>query len=221
MNLLFTTHLKTFMEENIAILMADLSGYTALTETHGPASAADLIDKYLRIAEQCLVGDCRLHERTGDEIMIVSASPDFILATAINIDGIISTEENFLRVHAGMHIGKVLKRNNSYYGTAINLTARIASGANAGTFCCSGKFANALTGGSLHVMQSKGMHSFKNIPGETEIFELINKDKRRNYIDPVCRMQIVDPGNAISSPGEESLYFCSSHCLDLYKTGSR
>jgi class 3 adenylate cyclase len=27
------------MEENIAILMADLSGYTALTETHGAVSA--------------------------------------------------------------------------------------------------------------------------------------------------------------------------------------
>ncbi len=30
------------MERNVAILMADLSGYTALTETHGSVSAADL-----------------------------------------------------------------------------------------------------------------------------------------------------------------------------------
>jgi class 3 adenylate cyclase len=44
------------MEENIAIMMADLSGYTALTETHGPSSAADLIDKYMEIVETCLVG---------------------------------------------------------------------------------------------------------------------------------------------------------------------
>ena len=73
------------MEENIAILMADLSGYTALTETHGANSAADLIDKYVSIAENCLVGDCKLHERIGDEIMIVSASPDFLLATALMI----------------------------------------------------------------------------------------------------------------------------------------
>jgi len=39
------------MEENIAILIADLSGYTALTETHGAASAADIIDKYIQIVE--------------------------------------------------------------------------------------------------------------------------------------------------------------------------
>jgi len=37
------------MEENIAILMADLSGYTALTETHGLSLAADLIDRYVKL----------------------------------------------------------------------------------------------------------------------------------------------------------------------------
>lgn len=33
------------MEEDIAILMADLSGYTTLTETHGPHGAADIKKK--------------------------------------------------------------------------------------------------------------------------------------------------------------------------------
>ena len=29
--------------------MADLSGYTALTETHGAHSAADLVEKYIEM----------------------------------------------------------------------------------------------------------------------------------------------------------------------------
>lgn len=74
------------MEKDIAILMADLSGYTALTETHGAVSAADLIDRYISIAENCLVGDSQLHQRTGDEIMFVSDSPDFLLATALKLE---------------------------------------------------------------------------------------------------------------------------------------
>ncbi|HRF16542.1 MAG TPA: hypothetical protein PK977_00190 [Chitinophagaceae bacterium] len=48
------------MEQKIAILMADLSGYTALTEIHGASSAADLVDKYVEIVEKCLVGDSQL-----------------------------------------------------------------------------------------------------------------------------------------------------------------
>ena len=74
------------MEKNIAILIADLSGYTALTETHGATSAANLIDKYIRIAENCLVGDSKIHQRTGDEIMFISDYPDFLLATALNLE---------------------------------------------------------------------------------------------------------------------------------------
>jgi class 3 adenylate cyclase len=70
------------MEENIAVLMADLTGYTALTETHGAASAADLIDRYVEIVEDCLIGDSKLQERIGDEVMIVSSSADFLLSTA-------------------------------------------------------------------------------------------------------------------------------------------
>jgi len=49
------------MEQNISILIADLSGYTALTETHGSISAADLINKYLDIVNASLneIVNCR------------------------------------------------------------------------------------------------------------------------------------------------------------------
>ena len=53
------------MEQDIAILIADLSGYTALTEIHGSLSAADLIDKYVDIVNASLIGDSRLQEFLG------------------------------------------------------------------------------------------------------------------------------------------------------------
>jgi class 3 adenylate cyclase/YHS domain-containing protein len=204
------------MEKNIAILMADLSGYTALTETHGSHVAADLIDKYIEIAKDCLAGDSQLHERTGDEIMIVSSSPDSLLATAIMIGKRTSNEENFLRIHGGMHYGKVLQRENSYFGSAINLTSRIAAKAVAGRLWCSDEFANALTDKSVHPLTSKGNHLFKNISGEKELFELCIEEERAFYIDPVCRMLILDINNAIVGSAEDGHYFCSSACLEIY-----
>lgn len=206
------------MEKNIAILMADLSGYTALTETHGSVAAADLIDKYIGIVENCLVGDSQLHERTGDEIMIVSASPDFLLTTALMIGKNTSNEENFLQVHGGLHYGNVLKRANSYFGSAINLTSRIAAKANAGTYWCSEEFVNALSDKSMFTLTSKGNHLFKNISKEKEVFELYIEDRKTFYIDPVCRMLILDPKNAIPHPKEGDKYFCSSACLEIYTT---
>ena len=163
------------MEKRVAILMADLSGYTALTETHGAASAADLIDKYICIAENCLTGDSKLHQRTGDEIMFVSDSPDFLLATALKLEANTVSEENFLQVHGGLHYGKVLKRAGNYFGSAVNLVSRITAKAVAGTFWCSDEFVNSITDKSDCTFESKGNYLFKNISGEKEVFELSTK----------------------------------------------
>jgi class 3 adenylate cyclase/YHS domain-containing protein len=204
------------MEKTIAILMADLSGYTALTETHGAVAAADLIDKYIGIVEQCLVGDAQLHERTGDEIMVVSSSPDSLLATAIRIGKHTSTENNFLQVHGGLHYGKALLRRNSYFGSAINLTSRIASKAKAGSVWCSDEFVNALRNKSEFPLVSKGNQFFKNVSIEKEIFELHIENRKSVYIDPICKMLIQDTDKAIAHPAEEGKYFCSPDCLAKY-----
>lgn len=198
--------------------MADLSGYTALTETHGAMAAADLIDKYVRIVESCLIGDSHLHERTGDEIMVVSSSPDFLLATAVMIGKQTSSENNFLQVHGGLHYGKVLQRGNSYFGSTINLTSRIASKANAGSVWCSDEFVNALSDKSEFRLTSKGNQVFKNVNIEKEVYELCFEDRKSYYIDPVCRMLILDTENAISHPTEDGKYFCCSDCLAIYNS---
>lgn len=197
--------------------MADLSGYTALTETHGSVSAADLIDRYIHIAKHCLVGDVKLHERTGDEIMFVSDSPDYLLATALKLEAYTASEENFLQVHGGLHFGKVLKRADSYFGSALNLVSRIAAKAAAGTFWCSDEFVSSITNKAACKFESKGNYLFKNIGGEKEVFELSTQKTKTTFIDPVCRMLILNPQNAIHHPHEEGLYFCSSQCLGLYQ----
>jgi adenylate cyclase len=205
------------MEKNIAILMADLSGYTALTETHGPSSAADLIDKYMHIAENCLIGDSKLHQCTGDEIMFVSDSPDSLLATALMLEANSASEENFLQVHGGLHYGKVLKRAGNYFGSAVNLASRIAAKAVAGTFWCSDEFVNSISDKTMCTFKSKGNHLFKNISGEKEVFELNIEKIQKNYIDPICRMLILDTQNAIRYHGKDKVYFCSSQCLGIYQ----
>jgi adenylate cyclase len=204
------------MEQNIAILMADLSGYTALTETHGPGSAADLIDKYVEIVQDCLVGNSELKERTGDEVMIVSPSADALLLTAIMIHMNTSNQHNFLQVHGGLHYGTVLKRNNSFFGTAINLTSRIASSATPGAFWCSEDFLEALTDKSKYTFESKGKHQFKNINQEKEIVELVNTKTNEAVIDPVCRMLILDKLAAIEHPEKPGIFFCSLSCLETF-----
>jgi class 3 adenylate cyclase len=204
------------MEKNVAILMADLSGYTALTETHGAVSAADLIDRYIHIAQHCLVGDSQLQQRTGDEIMFISDSPDHLLATALKLEAAAAREENFLQVHGGLHVGKLLQRADSYFGSAINLVSRIAAQATAGTFWCSDEFVQSITNPAACDFISKGHYHFKNINSGKEVFELYSNTRQPDYIDPICRMLILDTQKATPHPVDNELYFCSGQCLSQY-----
>jgi adenylate cyclase len=203
------------MEQDIAILIADLSGYTALTETHGPSTAADMIDKYVEIVEDCLVGETRLHQCVGDEVLVISPSVEHLISTAVMLIQKCSQEHNFLQLHGGLHYGKILMRNNNYFGSAINLTSRIAAKANKGTFWCSSYFVNALPDKTLFTFQSQGMHSFKNVTEENEVLELIIENTNAFHIDPVCRMLIHKKETAFAHP-DEDIFFCSDGCRDIY-----
>lgn len=204
------------MEQEISILIADLSGYTALTETHGALTAADLIDKYVDIVSASLIGDSLLQERVGDEVMIVSTSGDHLLATAELLLQSTLKEYNFLQLHGALHYGKLLKRNNSYFGSALNLTSRIASKASPGTLLCTQDFVNALDDKSLYQFTPKGKYNFKNVTDEIKVFEITLKRPADLSVDPICRMMINKTGNFISHPGKSEILFCSQNCLDIY-----
>jgi len=204
------------MEQDIAILIADLSGYTALTETHGASSAADLIDKYVEMVNNSLVGQSHLHERVGDEVMIVSESPDDLLSTAVVLLQKVIREYNFLHIHGALHYGKILKRNNSLFGSTLNLTSRIAGKAPAGIFLCSKDFLNAVESKNSYSFKPIGNQSFKNVTEESEVFEIEVEKPENLHVDPVCRMLLTDPGKRISHPFQRDLFFCSTNCLETF-----
>jgi len=204
------------MEQDIAILIADLTGYTSLTDTHGALAAADLIDKYMTIVENSLVGSSEFHQRAGDEALIVSRSADDLLSTAVKLLENTHGEHEFLQIHGGLHYGSVLKRNEHYFGNTINFAARIASKASAGNLWCSEDFINALIGVPSVSFTSKGEFDLKNFRNRNTLFELVISKPQEFSIDPVCKMQIRDKESAISHPTHPGLYFCSETCLNIY-----
>lgn len=203
----------TNMEQNTAILIADLSGYSALTDAHGASTAANTIDKYLNIVHASLTGNVTLHERIGDEVMIVSDSADDIIDTAIRLVDKASKENYFLQIHGGLHYGKILKHNNHYFGSPVNHTSRIANQANKGTFWVSSAFVKALVNPGKYLFSSKGKFQFKNLNEKIEVHEIILNKQLSYYIDPVCRMLIHNKENAIRHPQDSNMFFCSADCL--------
>ncbi|MBI1800976.1 MAG: hypothetical protein HYR71_05035 [Chloroflexi bacterium] len=71
-----------------AELFADLSGFTALTETHGDDDAADIVAQLYLLAQASLVGEARLVKTIGDAVMIVAGQPADAVGTACLISRI-------------------------------------------------------------------------------------------------------------------------------------
>lgn len=200
-------------------MMADLTGYTAMTEIHGAESAVTIVNKYLQLAEKAMYGSARLQERVGDQLMIVSSQPVDIALTSIELMKLCAAEPEFLLMHAGVHHGTVLKNNGSFFGAALNLTARIASSAPKGKVLCSADFISQVSPYGIFMFERLQEVKFKNIMHPVTVGELMidKHDGHENiHVDPVCHMLVHDANAFNYTRDGKTFRFCSDHCLEIF-----
>ena len=216
---------KISIMETKAILIADLSGYTAMTEMHGAAAAAIMIERYERLVHSCLVGDSIVLERVGDQVVVVSEKADDIASTAINLYEKAKLQHHFLPVHAGLHYGEVLVQNGHLYGSTLNLTARIAASAKEDTILCSVAFLNALSQPVPFEYRFHGLLRFKNVIRSQQIMELLlpsHDTCHQKFIDPVCHLQLNERESLFKLRRRNKVYhFCSQHCMNVFQEISK
>jgi class 3 adenylate cyclase len=78
-------------------LFADLAGFTALPEAHGDLDAADVAERFTKLARESLDADSLLVKTIGDEAMIVAADPLSAIRTALQLSTSVNQEERFPR----------------------------------------------------------------------------------------------------------------------------
>ena len=109
---------------------ADLSGFTALTQALTPAQLSNLLTEFgATVADVVHAAGGRLVKFIGDEVMWVSASPERLAATAVDLVDHPRAREEGLQVRAGLAYGSVLATNGDYFGNPVNLAARLVAAA--------------------------------------------------------------------------------------------
>lgn len=207
------------MEKEIAILMADLTGYTAMTDVHGGASAARIVTKYMEIVNTACSGTAMVTERIGDQVVIVADEPVDLIVTARKIALRTYEEQHFLSIHAGMHFGPVFIQNNTFFGSTINVVSRIMNIASRGQILCSASFFSRVPASHRLQFRNAGTHRLKNVMDEVELFELFPGEKNTLLdVDPVCHMHVDSSKPFYSCQHEGSTYhFCSERCMQLFQ----
>ncbi|HEY0744416.1 MAG TPA: YHS domain-containing protein [Chryseosolibacter sp.] len=205
------------MEKELAILMADLTGYTAMTDVHGGASAARIVQKYMEIVDLARYGGTKVMQRIGDQVVMVADDAGDLLETAKRLNTLTREEHHFLSIHAGLHFGPILIENNNLFGSTINVAARIMNVACRGQIFCSSAFLHQLPSESRELFRSTGFHKLKNVMTQLELFELLPSAPNEVYVDPVCHMHIDPIKPSLSAEYNGFTYhFCSDHCKSLF-----
>jgi class 3 adenylate cyclase/YHS domain-containing protein len=205
-------------EVDVVFLIADLAGYTALTEAHGGTEAAKVIHRYVELAERALRPAVGLVERVGDELLIVGSEPRGVLETAIHFRDAIDAEPMFPGVRMGIHGGRVVRNGGRYYGTALNLTARLAAHARPGQILCSDVIAAVCETRGIPC-RGLGPVRFRNLPVPVGVFELAvsHPVDAESAIDPVCRMHVTATTAPARLPyGGATYLFCSFECARAF-----
>jgi adenylate cyclase len=205
-------------ERDVTFLIADLAGFTAVTEIHGSRHAAWVVTRYVAIVRATLHPAARLAERVGDAVLIVAPEAASAVRTAVDLRAATERESLFPLLRLGIHGGPVVELNGSYFGTPLNLTARLAAYAAPGQILCTETVASAASGLEGVEFRDLGLVTLKNIVAPVSIFEVAtSRQLGSDLIDPVCQMR-VDPLTAASQLAHcgRTYLFCSPECARAF-----
>lgn len=109
---------------DVSLLFCDLKDFTAYATAEGDAAAVEAIDEFVRTIDAERGEDGRIVKALGDGQMISYTRPgEAVRAGARIIAGM--REQGPLGVHASVHSGVAIVREGDYFGSAVNLAARL------------------------------------------------------------------------------------------------
>ena len=108
----------------VAILFCDLKDFTAYADSQGDEAAVEAIERFSRIVIEACGGDGRVVKGLGDGYMLAFSDAADAVATGW---GVIARrrEEPGPGVHASVHHGVAVARDGDYFGTVVNVAARL------------------------------------------------------------------------------------------------
>lgn len=156
-------------------MLADVSGSTRLYEEFGDVGAHGKVSACVaRIAEEVAAHGGEVVHSRGDDLLCVFETPQAALDVARHLPAIAA--EGGVLVHSGLHWGKVLRSTDDAHGSAVNVTARLASKANAGETLLSDDFLDRLGPAAEAPIQAIGSLYLKGRAAPLAVHALISPD---------------------------------------------
>ena len=202
-------------------LFADLSGFTALTEAHGDEQAADLVGGFCAAVRQLLAAHQAQEVKTiGDALVLRTGDAAAAIRLGLCIVHDVGAQHGFPLVRVGMHTGSAVERDGDWFGTTVNLAARVSAAAAGGEALLTAATRAACGAVEGVELRERGRRAFRNVSEPVPVYAAVRQGTRNSSglpIDPVCRMA-VDPGHVVGRLIHQGVEycFCSLGCAGAF-----
>jgi adenylate cyclase len=154
----------------VAVGFADLSGFTSLTGRLSPTQLAAVVDAFdEHVGDLVVTHGGQVVKMIGDEVMFVADDPANGLRIAQVLAEGLPGAEDLPAVRVGLAAGEVLNRDGDYYGSVVNLAARLVALADPGQILLSEAAAAVAAPNAIEAL---GPVEVKGFPDPVPVFRL-------------------------------------------------
>ena len=203
--------------EAATFVFADIAGFTALTEAHGDEEAADLVADFCDAVKAELPSCDGAHLKTiGDALMLRVPDPGDAVLLGLRITHELMRGHGAPAVRVGLHHGPAVERDGDYFGSTVNVAARVSAVAGGGEVLLTAHTAGLAPELEGVFYAPRGRQELRNVREPVELFAAIRKGEPADShlaVDPVCRMA-VDPDHAAGRLMLDgtAYFFCTLAC---------
>jgi len=198
-------------------IFADMSGFTALTEAHGDEAAAELAAEFsAAVAPRLGKRGGKQVKSIGDALMIRCEDAGEAIRLGLEIVHEIGGQHHFPTVRVGMSSGPAVEREGDWFGSTVNLAARVAGEASGGEVLLTESTRSAAAPPEQFSFHERGRVQLRNVSEPILVFAALRRgmvSTQELPTDPVCQM-VVDPESAAGTLRYKGVayVFCSLSC---------
>lgn len=154
----------------VGLLFCDLKDFTAYADREGDAAAIAAIDRFTDVVVRERGEEFRFMKVLGDGAMLsYDETPEAVAAGARIVAAM--QADDLPGVHASVHTGVVIAREGDYFGSAVNLAARLLAAAEEDELLATRPVVEAC--GERFDWQPAGTRKLRGVAGPVEVFRLV------------------------------------------------
>lgn len=203
-------------------MLADLAGYTAMTEAHGDEYAAEAAaDFFAGVRALLPEHDAEEIKTLGDAVLVRVTDPAGAVRLGMRLIAEVGSRHGALAVRVGLNTGPAVERDGDWFGACVNLASRVGAAAEPGEVLMTGDTWSAARDRLDDIeAQQRGPREFKNVADPVELHAVVLHEQHgleRLPVDCVCRMA-VDPERCEAKRVQAGVEycFCSEECAAVF-----